>query len=185
MIPINRTHIPTSPTRAHTCSLSCITMPLSSPFTFDSSQQFSLGMPESSDPSLAFTPHLNSSASSTSYFPSTTQQTSQSHDFTYPNALGLSEVASSSSSNWNWDSLHGRTNQHRILSMASHENLVNACNNAYMQLLQRVSTLSKDLDIQEAKYLSLEHVSVIKSIHVIELTIRCHLTAENHMRGFS
>ena len=141
-------HIPTSPTHAHTYSLlSCIIMPLGSPFTFDSSQHFSLGMPESSDSSLAFTPHLNSSASST-YFPSTTQnQTTQSHDFTFPNALGLSEVASSSSSNWNWDSLHGRTNQHRVLSMASHENLVNARNHAYMQLLQRVSTLSKDLDI--------------------------------------
>ena len=120
------------------------------------------------------------------YFPSTTQnQTTQSHDFPFPNALGLSEVASSSSSNWNWDSLHGRTNQHHVLSMASHEYLVNARNNAYMQLLQHVSTLSKDLDIQEAKYLSLEHVSVIKLIHVIELTIGCHLTAENHMRGFS
>ena len=33
--------------------------------------------------------------------------------------------------------------------------------------------------------MSLEHVSVIKFICVIELTIGCHLTAENRMGGFS
>ena len=159
--------------------------PLNSPFRLNSSQQFSLEMrgvslsPDSFDcdsSRRAFTPQLNSLGSS--YFPSATQnQTAQSHNYTHPNTLGHSGQASSSSSDWTWNSLHGlrqtETNQH-ILSVASHENLVNACNPAYMQLLQRVSDLTKDLAIQEAKFFGLECVSesALALILLIQLTIR-------------
>ena len=162
--------------------------PLNSLFRFNSSQQFSLEMhgislsPDSFDRDSShrvFTPQLNSLGSS--YCPSATQnQISQSHNDTPLNTLGHSGYPSSSSSNWTWNSQHGlrhtqaetSTNQH-ILSVASHENLINARNPAYMQLFQRVSDLTKELSLQEAKFFSLECVSALALILLVQLTIQC------------
>ena len=138
-----------------------------------------------------FTPQLNSLGSS--YCPSATQnQISQSHNYTPPNTLGHSGYPSSSSSNWTWNSQHGlrhtqaktSTNQH-ILSVASHENLVNARNPAYMQLFQHVSDLTKEFSLQEAKFFGLECVSALALILLIQLTIQCcRQSTGNHMTSF-